>query len=111
MLLLEGNCEQAIECLLKSLKLCYELGHKQYMTTGMCLLSLAFGMREKPDPVAASIQSAQLQGAADGLMDAIGTNPWTRSNPIAQMIRSEERRVGKECRSRRSTEVSKEQKR
>jgi hypothetical protein len=53
----------------------------------MCLLSLAFGMREKPDPTAASIQSAQLQGAADGLMDAIGLNPWTRSNPIAQVIR------------------------
>ncbi|TMC15550.1 MAG: hypothetical protein E6J33_10830, partial [Chloroflexi bacterium] len=87
MLLLEGNCEQAIQCLLKSMKLCYELGHKQYMTTGMCLLSLAFGMREKPDPATASIQSAQLQGAADGLMDAIGLNPWTRTNPFAQMIR------------------------
>jgi hypothetical protein len=87
MFLLEGNCEQAIGSLLKSLKLCYELGHKQYMTTGMCLLSLAFGMREKPDPAAASVQSAQLQGAADGLMDAIGLDPWTRSNPIAQVIR------------------------
>ena len=87
MLLLEGNCEQAIEYLLKSMKLCYQLGHKQYMTTGMCLLSLAFGMREKPDPATASIHSAQLQGAADGLMDAIGLDPWTRSNPMAQIIR------------------------
>ncbi len=87
MLLLEGNCEQAIQCLLKSMKLCYELGHKQYMTTGMCLLSLAFGMREKPDPATASIHSAQLQGAADGLMDAIGLTPWTRTNPIVQIVR------------------------
>src|SRR6266567_830519 len=87
MLLLEGKCEQAIQCLLKSMKLCYELGHKQYMTTGMCLLSLAFGMREKPDPATASIHSAQLQGAADGLMDAIGLTPWTRTNPIVQIVR------------------------
>src|SRR5712691_6242832 len=87
MLLLEGNCEQAIQCLMKSMKLCYELGHKQYTTTGMCLLSLAFGMREKPDPATASIHSAQLQGAADGLMDAIGLTPWTGSNPIVQIVR------------------------
>jgi tetratricopeptide (TPR) repeat protein len=87
MSLLEGNCEQAIQCLLKSLKLCYELGHKQYMTTGMCLLSLAIGMREKPDPATASIHSSQVQGAADGLMDAIGLTPWTRSNPIVQIVR------------------------
>jgi len=87
MSLLEGNCTEAIHCLLKSMKLCYELDHKQYMTTGMCLLSLAFGMRGEPDPATASIYSAQLQGAADGLMDAIGLTPWTRTNPFVQMIR------------------------
>jgi len=89
MWLLQGNCTEAIHCLLKSLKLCYGLGHKQYMTTGMCLLSLAIGMRQEPDPETASIHSAQLQGAADGLMDAIGLNPWTRANPLAQMARQQ----------------------
>src|SRR2546421_721286 len=87
--LLQGNCTEAIHCLLKSLKLCYGLGHKQYMTTGMCLLSLAIGMRQEPDAETASIHSAQLQGAADGLMDAIGLNPWTRANPLAQMARQQ----------------------
>jgi tetratricopeptide (TPR) repeat protein len=89
MSLLQGDCTEAIHCLLKSMKLCYGLGHKQYMTTGMCLLSLAFGMRREPDPATASIHSAQLQGAADGLMDAIGLTPWTRTNPIVQMIRQQ----------------------
>ncbi len=89
MLLLEGDCTEAINCLLKSMKLCYELDHKQYITTGMCLLSLAFGMRGEPDPATASIHSAQLQGAADGLMDAIGLTPWTRTHPLAQMIRQQ----------------------
>jgi len=87
--LLQGNCTEAIHCLLKSLKLCYGLGHKQYMTTGMCLLSLAIGMRQEPDAETASLHSAQLQGAADGLMDAIGLNPWTRANPLAQMARQQ----------------------
>ena len=89
MSLLQGNCTEAIDCLLKSMKLCYGLGHKQYMTTGMCLLSLAFGMRREPDPATASIHSAQLQGAADSLMEAIGLRPWTYTNPIAQMIRQQ----------------------
>jgi hypothetical protein len=87
MSLLEGKCEQAIEYLLKSLRLCYQLGHKQYMTTGMCLLSLALGMREKPDPATASIHSAQVQGAADSLMDATGFTPWTKSDPMVQVVR------------------------
>jgi predicted ATPase/transcriptional regulator with XRE-family HTH domain len=87
MSLLEGNCGEAIECLLKSLKLCYGLGHKQYMTTGMCLLSLAVGMRQQPDAAAASIRSAKLQGVADGLMEAIGFTPWTNDNAYVQMVR------------------------
>jgi hypothetical protein len=89
MSLLQGDCTEAIRLLLKSMQLCYGLGHKQYMTTGMCLFSLAIGMWREPDPVTASIHSAQLQGAADGLMDAIGLNPWTKTNPIAQMIRQQ----------------------
>jgi hypothetical protein len=87
MSLLEGNCTVAIDCLLKSLKLCYELDHKQHMTTGMCLLSTAFGMSGKPDPASASIHSAQLEGVADSLEEAIGLTPWTKTNPLVQMIR------------------------
>jgi len=87
MSLLEGNCTVAIDCLLKSLKLCYELDHKQHMTTGMCLLSTAFGMNGKPDPASASIHSAQPEGVADSLEEAIGLTPWTKTNPLVQMIR------------------------
>jgi hypothetical protein len=89
MSLLQGDCTEAIRLLLKSVQLCYGLGHKQYMTTGIFLLSLAIGMWREPDPATASIHSAQLQGAVDGLMDAIGLNPWTKTNPIAQMIRQQ----------------------
>jgi predicted ATPase len=89
MSLLEGNCIMAIDCLLKSLKLCYELDHKQYMTTGMCLLSTAFGMSGEPDPVTASIHSAQLEGIADSLEETIGLTPWTKTNPLVQMIRQQ----------------------
>jgi non-specific serine/threonine protein kinase len=86
MSLLEGNCEQAINYLLKSLKMCYELGHRQFMTTGLCLLGLAFGLIEKPTPTRASIHSAQISGAAENLMETIGLTPWTRTNPFIQMI-------------------------
>ncbi len=86
MSLLEGNCTMAIDCLLKSLKLCYELDHKQHMTTGMGLLSIAFGMNGEPDPVTASIHSAQLAGAAESLQETIGLTPWTKDNPLVQMV-------------------------
>ena len=86
MSLLEGKCEEAIDYLLKSLKLCYELGHRQFVATGLCLLGLAFGLVEKPTPVLASIHSAQITAAAEGLMDAIGLTPWTRTNPFISMI-------------------------
>lgn len=86
MLILESNYAESITCLLRSISLCKELGHKQYLTTGMCLLGFAVGMREKPDPIVASLDAAKIQGAAQGLMDAIGLTPWTRTNPFAQMI-------------------------
>jgi tetratricopeptide (TPR) repeat protein len=89
MLLLESKYTEAIDCLLKSMRLCYELDHKQYLTTGMCWLSFAFGMREKPDPVAASLHSAQLEGAAEGLADTIGLTPWTKTHPLIQMVRQQ----------------------
>ena len=89
MLILEGKYTEAIDCLLKSIKSCYELDHKQFMATGMGLLSFAVGLRQLPEPALASIHSAQLQGAADAMMDAIGLTPWTRTHPLAQMARQQ----------------------
>jgi len=87
MSILESKYQESIDCLLKSIQLCYKLDHRQYMTTGMCFLSTAVGMREKPDPAQASLYSAQLEGAAGGLMDTIGLNDWTKDNPLYQMVR------------------------
>jgi len=56
------------------------------MTTGMGLLSIAFGMNGEPDPVTASIHSAQLAGAAESLQETIGLTPWTKDNPLVQMV-------------------------
>jgi predicted ATPase/tetratricopeptide (TPR) repeat protein len=89
MSLLEGNYTMAIDWLLKSLKLCYELDHKQYMTTGMCWLSIAFGMSGEPDPVTASIHSAQLEGIATSLEETIGLTGWAKDNPLVQMVRQQ----------------------
>ncbi|MFL5628414.1 MAG: ATP-binding protein [Ktedonobacteraceae bacterium] len=89
LLILEGKYTEAIACLLKSLKLCYELGHRQFVTTSMCSLGYAFGLRGEPDPASASKYAAQLIGAAEGLMDAIGLTPWTRTHPLIQMIRQQ----------------------
>ncbi len=89
MSLLQGNSTESIACLLKSLKLCCDLDHKQYITTGMCLLSLALGMRGEPDAVTASLYSAQVRGIADNLMDTIGLSPWTETNPFVQMIQEQ----------------------
>lgn len=86
MSLLESKYAESIDCLLKSIELCYKLDHKQYITTGMCWLSTAFGMRGKPDPARASILSAQLKGAAENLMDTMGLTPWTNTHPFVQMI-------------------------
>ncbi len=86
MLILEGNYTEAITCLLKSIRLCYELGHKQFVTTGMGWLGFAIGMRGEPDETTASLHAAQIQGATQSLMDAIGLTLWTRTNPFVQMI-------------------------
>ena len=67
--------------------MCYELGHKQFVATGLGSLSFAFGLRGEPEPYVASILSAQLGGAAEDLMDAIGLTPWTKTNPLVQMAR------------------------
>ena len=45
------------------------------------------GLHGEPEPYTASILSAQLGGAAENLLDAIGLIPWTRTNPSAQIAR------------------------
>ena len=85
--ILEGNYSEAIDCLVRSIKMCFKLGHKQFVATGLGSLSFAVGLRGEPEPRLASILSAQLGGAAESLMDAIGLTPWTRSNQLVQMAR------------------------
>lgn len=85
--IVEGNPAQAIRRLLTSIRLCYELRHKQFTATGMGALSYALGMNQKPNPAQASIDSAQIGGAAESMLDSIGLTPWTRSNPMAQAAR------------------------
>jgi predicted ATPase len=85
--ILEGNYSEAIDCLVKSIKMCYKLGHKQFIATGLGSLSFAVGLRGEPEPGLASIRSAQLGGAAENLMEAIGLTPWTKSNQLALMAR------------------------
>lgn len=86
MLLLESKWDEAIDCLLKSITLCRELDHKQFIATALGSLSFAVGLREEPDPVTASLHSAQIKGATDGLMETLGLIPWTRTNPFVQMV-------------------------
>ena len=85
--ILEGNYNEAIDCLLKGIRLSYEMNHKQFMATGLGSLSFAVGLRDEPDARQASIRSARLGGAAAGLMDAIGLNPWTRTDPMVYAAR------------------------
>jgi predicted ATPase len=85
--ILEGNYSEAIDCLLRSVKMCYKLGHKQFIATGLGSLSFAVGLRGEPEPRLASINSAKLGGAAESLMEAIGLTPWTRSNQLALLAR------------------------
>jgi hypothetical protein len=46
-------------------------------------------MSGKPDPASASTHAAQLEGVADSLEEAIGLTPWTKTNPLVQMIRQQ----------------------
>ena len=87
-LLLQSRWVEAIECLLKSVELCAEMGHKQFLATSRGLFSFAVGLRAEPDPESASLHSAQIKGAADRLMETIGLTPWTRTNPFAQAVRT-----------------------
>ncbi|HWZ20899.1 MAG TPA: NB-ARC domain-containing protein [Ktedonobacteraceae bacterium] len=85
--ILEGNYAEAIDYLVRSIKMCFKLGHKQFVATGMGSLSFAVGLRGEPEPRQASILSAQLGGAAESLMDEIGLTPWTKSSRLVQMAR------------------------
>src|SRR6266536_1146371 len=87
MMILESKYTESIDYLLKSIQLCYKLDHKQFITTGMCWLSICVGMRGEPDLTAASIHAAQLEGAAEGLMEAIGFTSWAETSPLVQMAR------------------------
>src|SRR6266699_503374 len=87
MMILESKYAESIDYLLKSIQLCYKLDHKQFITTGMCWLSICVGMRGEPDLTAASIHAAQLEGAAEGLMEAIGFTSWAETSPLVQMAR------------------------
>jgi len=84
MMILESKYAESIDYLLKSIQLCYKLDHKQFITTGMCWLSLSVGLRGEPDLAVASIYAAQLQGAAEGLREVIGLTSWAESNPLVQ---------------------------
>lgn len=86
-LLLAGNLDEGINCLLASIQICRELDHKQYIATALGSLSYAFGLRLEPDAETASLYSAQVQGAAESLMTTIGLTPWTRSTGFFQAVR------------------------
>jgi len=85
--ILEGNYPEAIGCLVKSIMMCYKLGHKQFIATGLGSLSFAVGLRGEPEPGLASLRSAQLGGVAESLMEEIGLTPWTRTNQLVQLAR------------------------
>lgn len=86
-LILHGQFLEGIDCVLKSLVICNELDHKQYMATGLGLLSFAFGLCGKPDGPQSSLNSALMQGASERLMEATGFTPWTRNKESIQGIR------------------------
>lgn len=83
MAILEGHYDEAIAYLLQSIPVSYELGYKQFIASGMGSLAFAVGARGEPDPISASVQSAQLWGAADSIQSAIGTSPWLSNFPYA----------------------------
>jgi predicted ATPase len=77
---------KAIKHQVESIQMAYELKHTQFITTGLCWLSLAVGVRGKPDARQASIQSAQLEGVATRLLDTLDLGMWTRTHPFLQQV-------------------------
>jgi predicted ATPase len=86
MAILEGHYEEAIAYLVQSLPLSHELGYKQYLATGMGSLGFAIGARGEPDPVSASLQTAQLWGAVESIHHSIGSSTWITKLPLAQIL-------------------------
>ena len=85
LLILEGCYTEAMENLLQSLKLCYEMNQRQFIATGLCWLSFAVGLNLQPDEISASLYAGQLKGLADRQMDEIGLEPWSRTTLFIQM--------------------------
>ncbi len=86
LMILEGKYSQSIESLLKSIKISHELGHKQFITTALGWLGFAAGLRELPDPTSASLQAAQLWGAAEGRQSNTGFTPWIKNIDFIQQV-------------------------
>lgn len=86
MAILEGHYEEAIAYLVRSLPLSHELGYKQFLATGMGSLGFAIGARGAPDPIAASLQTAQLWGAAESFHHSLGSNSWIFKLSLAQEL-------------------------
>ncbi|HJT59608.1 MAG TPA: hypothetical protein VJ761_24075, partial [Ktedonobacteraceae bacterium] len=86
LMILEGRYAQSIKNLVTSIKMSYELGHKQYITTALGLLGFAAGLREQPDPEAASLQAARLWGAAESHQNRTGFTPWLKNLSLVQQV-------------------------
>jgi len=52
----------------------------------MMELAFAVGMRGEPEPGLASLQAAQLGGAAESLQNAIGFSSWMKTHPITEAM-------------------------
>jgi predicted ATPase/predicted transcriptional regulator len=85
-IILESRFADSIRLLSKSLELCYRIQQKQYLTTGLCWLSIAAGLHGKPDERQATLYSAQLKGAVEVLMGSIGLNSWAETHPFIQAV-------------------------
>jgi predicted ATPase len=86
MMILEGKYAQSVTNLVRSIKMSVELGHKQYITSALGLLGFAVGLREKPDPRTASLQAAQLWGAANSRHTVTGFTPWLSNLSAVQEV-------------------------
>jgi predicted ATPase len=86
MMMLEGKYTESIHLLLKSIQLCYQLKQKQYLTTGLCWLSISVGLRGEPNLTQASIYAAQLKGAVEVLMGTTGFISWAETHPFIQAV-------------------------
>ena len=89
LLILEGKYPQAIDNLVRSLALSYEMGQKQFIAMGTGLLGYAVGARAEPDPETATLQAALLWGSAEALREAIGADTWLGSYPAAQNLQQQ----------------------